>query len=179
MEPAPFVAVGRVKDAHGLKGEIFILIFSGDSSWLPQLKLLRLRPPNGPPGPSSLFEARVTSSRRHKNGILVVSADIRDRTQAEGLRGYELEVPESFFVSKRGESIYLREIQGFVVTLQGGSDLGPIVAFSSNGAQDLLVIRTARGDFQIPFVTPFVVHIDYEGKRIEMALPPGLLGDDE
>jgi 16S rRNA processing protein RimM len=178
-----FVSVGRVKDAHGLKGEIFIVLYSGEAAWLKQLKTLRLRPPRdaamADAAGASPIEAVVKAARLHKNGLIVLSPDIIGRTAAERLRGFELEIPETFLVSKPGESIYLREILGFgVATPQAGS-VGRIVAFSSNGAQDLLIVRTARGDFPIPFVAPLVLGIDYEAKQIEMEIPQGLLGDGE
>ena len=172
-----FIAVGRVKDAHGLKGELFIVLFTGEAAWLKKLKSLRLSPPSGSVAPA--IEAAVKAARLHKNGLIVSSPDIVGRTAAEKLRGYELAVPEAFFVSAPGESIFLREIAGFSVFTADAGELGPIVAFSSNGAQDLLVVRTAKGQFQIPFVDAFVKRIDYEAKRIDMEIPAGLLGDDE
>lgn len=169
-----FVSVGRVKDAHGIKGELFVVLFSGEAAWLKKLKSLRLKAPSG-----QRIEAALTSARLHKNGLIILTPDIVDRNHAETLRGYELEVPESFFVSAPGETLFLREIDGFMIEDLEGQEIGPIVGFSSNGAQDLLIVRTARGDFPIPFVTAFVQEIRHADRKIAMDIPFGLLGEDD
>ncbi|RYG62762.1 16S rRNA processing protein RimM [bacterium] len=98
----------------------------------------------------------IKSVRAHKNGMIVKSADIKDRNQAETLKGLIVEVPEEFLTSETGEQIYLREILGFTVVTKAQGEIGQIEKFSSNVAQDLLVVNTASGTFEIPFVEAFV-----------------------
>lgn len=169
-----FVTVGRVKDAHGLKGELFITLKAGEASWLKRLKTLRLVPPtSGEPKTYPIKSARV-----HKNGMIVLSPEITDRNQAEALKGWSFEIPSEFLVSNPGEEIYLIEIQGFRVNVIGKGDVGVIVGFSSNGAQDLIIVKTETGEFDIPLVRQFVKKIDYKAQIVEMELPVGLLGED-
>ena len=170
-----FVKVGKMKDAHGIRGELFIVLFAGEATWAKQLKTVRLTNEAG----ELKGEYAVKSIRPHKNGLIVKSEDIKDRNQAEALKGMLFEIPEAFLVSKKGDQIYLREIQGFTVTTKAQGVLGTIVNFSSNVAQDLLVVKTALGEFEIPFVKEFVIAIDYKAKRIDMDLPYGLLGEDD
>ena len=167
-----FVSVGRVKDAHGLKGELFITLKAGEASWLKKLKELRLLGPNG-----DLQTFAIKSARAHKNGIIVLSPGITDRNQAEALKGFSLEIPSDFLVSRKGEQIYLIEIQNFKLSVLGRGEVGTITGFSSNGAQDLLVVETSSGEFEVPFVDAFVKGIDYEAQIVEMELPEGLLGE--
>lgn len=172
-----FVAVGRIKDAHGIRGELFIVLYSGEAAWLKQLNQLRLVNQAG------VLEKLLTvkSARLHKNGLIVKTAELLDRNQAELLKGLVLEVPSEFFVSLPGEAIYLREILGFTVMSLGVGGVGEIVGFSSNGAQDLLLVKTSSGEYEVPFVADLVEHIDYEKRLVSMNLPFGLLGetDDE
>jgi 16S rRNA processing protein RimM len=168
-----FVTIGRVKDAHGLKGELFITLKAGEAPWLKRLKELRLIPPSG--GDARNFA--IKSARVHKNGMIVLSPDINGRNEAEALKGWSLEIPSEFLVSKRGEQIYLIEIQDFKLHVSGRGEVGTITKFSSNGAQDLLVVETPSGEFDIPFVDAFVKGIDYEAQVVEMDLPEGLLGE--
>ncbi len=169
-----YVRVGKIKDAHGIRGELFVVLFAGEAAWLDQLETLRLVPEAG--GPEQTFA--VKSARAHKNGLIVKSADIKDRNQAETLKGLIVEIPESFMVSEPGEAIYLREIQDFMLRNRG-EDVGRIVKFSSNTVQDLLVVKAAGGEYEIPFVEDFVTDIDYEARVVDMDLPHGLLGDEE
>lgn len=169
-----FVRVGKVKDAHGIRGELFVVLFAGEAEWLDRMKTLRLVQDAGGGDPR---EFSVKSAREHKNGLIVKSVDISDRNMAESLKGRLVEIPESFLVSEKGESIYLREVLGFMVKTDAG-EIGPVVKFGSNVAQDLLVVETKNGEFEIPFVDAFVKKIDYEAKTILMELPFGLLGEE-
>lgn len=172
-----FVQVGRVKDGHGLKGELFITIFAGEAEWLPKLESIRLVPPQGIDGAAKTFAIR--SIRFHKNGLIVLSPDIRGRNEAESWKGWLLEIPSEFLVSEAGEQIYLIEIKNFKVDVEGRGEVGRITGFSTNGMQDLLVVTTAKGDFEVPFVDAFVNKIDYKSETVFLALPEGLLGEDD
>lgn len=172
---AEFVRVGKVKDAHGIKGELFLLLFSGEAAWLEQLKIVRLLESEG--DGAHVRELTVRSARLHKNGLIVKTEELKDRDAAEALKGWLFEVPSSFFVSAKGEALYLREIQGFTVVCADKGEIGTVEGFGFNGAQDLLLVKTAWGEFEVPFVEAFVDEIDHGARRIRMNLPPGLLGE--
>jgi len=164
MSPLSWKTVGKVKEAHGLRGELYILVFSGEVSWLPGLKTFQLN--------SKSFE--IQAARVFKKGLLIKPKDINDRTQAEALHGQAFSIPEDLLVSKKGETIFLNEILNFQV-IDKGQSLGPITGFSSNGAQDLLQVQTIWGPVEIPFVEAFIKDIDYVAKIVSMDLPEGLL----
>lgn len=170
-----FVRVGKVKDAHGVKGELFIVLFAGEAEWLENLENIRLIPEAG--GEAQNFA--IKSVRPHKNGLIVKSPDITDRNRAEELRGLMFEIPAEFLTSEPGESIYLKEIEGFQVFTKAKGEIGTIIGFSSNTAQDLLVVKTSWGEFEIPFVEAFVERIEFEAGEIHLDLPEGLLGELE
>ncbi len=169
--------VGRVKDAHGLKGELWVVLFSGQCDWLDALKAsgeFELRPSETSAEGTKRFTLK--GARRHKNGVILHSHDLRDRTQAEAWRGHFLQIPESFLVSSEGEAYFLAEIEGFDVFHARGERIGPIVGFSSNGLQDLLQVRLPGGELiDIPFVDDFVERIEADSRRVLMNLPPGLI----
>jgi len=168
-----YVRVGRVKDAHGVKGEIFITLFAGEAAWLDKLNELNLVNADGTA--SRVFS--IKSVRFHKNGLIVKTNEIRDRNEAETLKGWLFEIPPDFLVSEKGESIYLREIQGFRVFVKDKGEVGTIEGFTTNNAQDLLVVKTDKGEFEIPFVEPFVEKMDFDARELHLDLPEGLLGE--
>lgn len=172
-----FVRVGKIKDAHGIRGELFVVLFSGEADWLDDLESLRLVNENGDADAKTFA---VKSARFHKNGFIVKSPDIKDRNMAETLKGRLLEVPEAFLISAPGETLFLREVLGFTVVTDAQGEVGPIEAFSSNVAQDLLVVKSKSNNekYEIPFVKDFVKSIDYDSKKIHMELPYGLLGEE-
>ena len=180
-----FIRVGKIKDAHGIRGELFVVLFAGEADWLSKMTELRLVRDNASSNQvassANTTDAKmfsVKSARAHKNGLIVKSADIKDRNEAELLKGMLLEIPDEWLVSEKGESIFLREIQGFMLKNRG-ENVGVVERFSSNTVQDLLVVPTAKGEFEIPFVEAFVKKVDYEARVIDMDLPHGLLGEED
>lgn len=167
--------VGKVKDAHGLRGELAVLIFSKDTSWLKKLKTfsLNLKDEVDPKNPQS-FE--VEKAKPFKDGLIVKPASVADRTQAEKLKGQFFYIPEELLTSEEGEGIYLSEIEGFEIQDPQGKTLGKIVGFTSNLAQDLLVVDKAdgAGQAEIPFVDEFIEEIDFEDRVVIMDLPEGI-----
>lgn len=162
--------VGKVKDAHSLKGELYVLIFSGDFSWLPKLKIATLIKPTG----QTTIE--IINAKKHKDGLIVKCKELTDRTAAEKWKGAEFEIPSELLVAEEGEDIYLSEIEGFEVHDKGVS-IGRIDSFLFNGSHDLLVVQNEALDkeYEIPFVEEFIVDIDYEKEIVLMDLPEGLL----
>jgi 16S rRNA processing protein RimM len=104
---------------------------------------------------------------------------ISDRTAAEKLIGNLVSIPSNLLKSKKGEMIFLSEILNFKV-FDGKNEVGEIISFSSNGPQDLLVVKGEKHQSEIPFVEAFIKKIDYENRLIKMDLPEGLINlDDE
>ena len=157
--------VGKVKDAHSLKGELYIFVFSGDVFWWKKLKRAQIG--------AEVFE--VEKTRPHKDGLIIKFKSLQNRTQAEALRGRIFSIPSDFVVSELGETIFLNEILNFKLIDEKLGSIGKITNFSNNGAQDLLVIENLSGNFEVPFVEAFVKDIDYKKKEVFTSLPDGLV----
>lgn len=183
-----FRVVGRVKDAHGLKGEIWVVLFAGQADWLESLKddgkyLLSKKESLVGLVRDDLMEFPIKGARAHKNGVILHSAAVKDRTAAEAFKGHFLVIPEEYLISDEGESYFLSEIEGFRV-LEDKREIGVITGFSHNGAQDLLQVTLVKGArdgvkakdvIEIPFVEEFVPEVDDEAKVIHVEIPPGLI----
>lgn len=163
--------VGKVKEAHGLKGELYILVFSGDMSWLPKLKTFEI---SHSEIKSKKAILNLESFRKFKEGFILKTHEVKDRTQAEAYKGWLFSIDDELLVSKKGEIIYLSEILGFEVQEQEQS-YGKIKSISTNGAQDLLVVESNSGEeLLIPFVDAFIKKIDHDKKIVSVNLPEGL-----
>lgn len=180
------VTVGKVRDAHGLKGELFIVLFAKKADWSEGLKQLTLLQKQKVIQNSDKPEAweefrRIFTVKRikpHKLGLIVKVDEINDRTEAEKFRGAVLEIPAELLISNEGETIFLKEIEGFVV-FDGEVEVGPIVGFTSNGPQDILEVKTSQGDALVPFVPQFLNKLDFKNRKLWMTLPEGLLPTPE
>ncbi len=168
--PTKYKQIGKVKDAFGLQGELYVLIFSKDVSWAKSLTTFVLE---HPATRERLVISGTVKTAPHKNGLRVKTAVFVDRTAAEKVRGHFFLIPEELLISRPGESIYLNEIEGFRV-LTETETVGVVTGFSSNGAQDLLLVTSGEKRCEIPLVEQFIVEIDFQEKFIMMNLPPGL-----
>ncbi len=166
------IAVGYIRDAHGLKGEVFIRLFAKRADWLKLFKAALLV---NPEQPDSLSKYDVIHSSPHKDGLIVSLTGVTDRTQAEALKGRELLVPQEWLVSSPGETPYLQELLGFTIIDRNLGDIGRVESFSSNGAQDLFVTHRNGHEVLIPFIKPFVESMEFENRLIRMNLPEGLV----
>lgn len=161
-----WINVGKIKDAFHLKGEMYVLIFSGEFDWSEDLESCQIG--------SDIYS--IQKIREHKQGIVISVDGVKDRTQAEALKGKMFSIPEESLISEEGETIYLSEILNFSLKDIGNSQSGKIIGFSSNGIQDLLVVLKDedQGQTEIPFVEEFIVDIDFDQKTVEMDLPQGI-----
>lgn len=162
--------VGKVREAHGLKGDLYVLVFSGDITWAKRMKTFGLKTKDS----EELKTFTVERTKPFKKGIIVKAAEISDRTAAEGVEHLEFFIDESLLVSKPGETIYLSEIKNFKLKDPEQKILGQIVGFSSNGVQDLLIVDDGSKKVEVPFVDAFIKKIDFKHQAVVMDLPEGL-----
>src|SRR5688572_19149152 len=130
-----YFEVGYIKDAHSLKGEVFVRLYSGQADWLEDVDAFLLVSKTGDKN-----EAEITGTRFHKDGLIVKLKNVNDRNQSEALKGYKVFIPKDTLVAEVGESIYLHELLNFAVFDQNQIQIGTITDFASNGEQDLLIV---------------------------------------
>lgn len=100
---------------------------------------------------------------------------IASRNESDLFLGNEIWVPSDVFTSQDGQSLYLVEIEKFQVVDEKLKHIGQITGFSSNGAQDLLLVEGQGKKYEIPFVKEFIQEINYDLKVVKTQLPEGLL----
>lgn len=171
MSATESVKVGKIIDAHALKGEVYFLSFAKDITWLEKGAELTLE--SYKVGGQKNFT--ISTFRPFKDGALIKFEGIDNRNQSEELKGAIVYVADENFESEPGETIYLREVLNFAVVDEQGKSLGKIKEFNSNGMQDLLVISTGTFLYEVPFVDDFIVKIQFENSTIVMNFPLDLM----
>lgn len=160
--------IGKIKAAHGLRGEVFIIFFSKDYSWADRIQNIFVENK----------EFKVLKANQHKDGLIVKLDGVTDRNLSDALIGQQIFLPTSFFKNKSDDDdrLFLVEIENFKVIDQKLGLVGVISGFSSNTAQDLLVVTSDTGKhYEIPFVNEFVIEINRDDRVLFMDLPEGLL----
>jgi len=183
------LVVARIGRAHGIKGEVTIEVRTDapDERFTPGA-VLYVAPVAKPAagaakGPASALASAhpatltLETVRDHNGTLLLGFAGIRDRNQAEELRGavLEAELPD---VSDEPDAWYDHELVGLTAVDPAGAALGEVVAVEHPGAQDLLVVRRPDGIRRlVPFVVAIVPTVDVAGGTVVIDAPPGLITD--
>lgn len=173
--------IGKVHSAQGVRGQIFVLFYPESTPWIKKWKTLVLSETDLPNAIKKEYPiSRVAKhGKQGKQGYIVTLEHVTDKDVADELAKRFIWIPSSFLKTDKGEeTIYLKEISGFAVIDKIRGEVGTIIGFSSNGPQDLIVVKTREGNYDIPLVKPFIIRIEFELKKIYMDIPQGLLGDD-
>ena len=162
----PTVAVGRVSRAHGIQGEVAVLVLSevedrfapGATLWLEDGRTLT-----------------VESSRPHRGRLLVRFREVRDREQAEGIQRALLVVPESSSPSLPEGSWWDHQIEGCTVETDRGRSLGTVREVIHTAANDVWSVVDGGGrETLVPVLNDVLVSVDTEAKRIVVREIEGL-----
>ena len=171
-----FAIIGRVRRAHGIKGELVVelltgtprlvfapggRVFAGDT-----LGALWRDPETGAPR-----ELTVAGARDFKEGILLTLEEIAGRTDAERWVGRFLLAPFSELEPPASGEVYLHELDGMRVVDASGATVGEVSAWYKLPQGILLDLRTPRGELSLPFGEPFVLGVNRDARTITVAIP--------
>lgn len=175
-ETTQFKKIGVVVDAHGIRGELYVLLFSGDNSWVSEILQLRfVRPQEF--AETNTNDLKIKKIKAYKKGFICSFSEIQTRNQAEELKKAEVWVAANLLISADGDQPFLSELLNFKIEDSLLGPVGQIISFSTNGNQDLLVLdKKVNGqNIEIPFVKNFIQDVNYKTKTIHTTLPEGLL----
>jgi 16S rRNA processing protein RimM len=164
-----YVLIGKIGKAHGLKGELKIIPFSGEPQSISQHSELTLVSPRGKLSPV----LKVLSTRPGNKEVITRLEDVADRDQAEYLCGYGVLVQKEDLPDPGDDRFYLHELDGVKVSTADGRVLGKVAGFFDNGIQDILIVKDTKDEFLIPLVPGMIVERNREHLIIDP--PPGLL----
>jgi len=165
------IAVGKVVKAHGIRGELKVFPYSGRPADFSAYQRLRFQDPLR--GTSRVCE--LAQSRTLANLAILRLAGLDEREGAEALRGWEVLVPRESLPQLPPGGYYWHELDGRAVRTREGMELGRISGRISAGAQDILVVTGAGGEYLIPAVAEIVAGLADDGVALLVTPPPGLL----
>jgi 16S rRNA processing protein RimM len=189
-QPEPWVWLARVRRAQGRKGEVFAdLLTDFPQKFEERHKLWLVAGEDAPKSAAASApkdasnslprEVELTNHWLHKGGIVVHFAGVDSISAAELLAGLFVAVPRSERVAPGEDEAYIGDIVGcMLIDVSGAAavQVGEVEDVDrSAGPVALLVVRGAKGEILIPFAESYLRKLDLEGKRIEMALPEGLV----
>lgn len=149
--------VGRIAKAHGLNGEVNVVLVSNRPERLDTGSVLS----------TDIGDLTVASSRRHGDRWLVQFRGHDGRTAAEALRGLELRAEPI----DDPDELWVHELVGARVVSVDGIDRGAVTAVQENPAADLLVLDSGAlvpVVFVVDGPTDGIVHVDVPDGLFEL-----------
>lgn len=170
--PDDLVQVGYVSGAFGIVGGLRVTPFSVDADALLKVKTWWLDKP-------AKRSVSVRTAKMHGGDVVATLVGMRDRNEAEALKGAAVFVARSEFPKLEEDEFYWSDLIGMdAVNLQGEA-LGKVTDMMHNGAQSILRITPVASDDAgapdakvperlVPFVDQFVKTVDLEAKQITL-----------
>ncbi len=186
-----FYIVGWVSDAHGIRGESYVRFYTKNPDWLGEVNELslvkitqagkeRLKKRRKA---EHLMDAEVIEKQTlsfskvkpHKQGVIIKFNQVKDRNQAEDLKGLIVQIPKELLMTGSDEEeFYYHKIMGFTLYDQNKKVCGTVSSHYNNSAHDILVLENDHPSKEVPFINEWIKNIDFDKKEIHMELPDGL-----
>ena len=178
VQPETWVWLARIRRPQGRKGEVLAEILTDFPEKFAERRQLWLLKADGA-ATAAPREIELASHWLHKGGIVLHFAGVDSISAAEELKGMVVAVPQTERAPLAADEVYIGDLIGCVLVDVAGAEAVTVGEIENvdrtGGAAPLLVVRGARGEVLIPFAKSYLRRIDLEGKRVEMALPEGLV----
>jgi 16S rRNA processing protein RimM len=191
--PEGWVWLARIKRTQGRKGEVFAEILTDFPEKFAQRRRLWLLHENisAPKMPVSRGDMSAHSLPRevelshhwlHKGGVVLHFAGVDSISAAEELAGLVVAIPREERMPLSADEVYIGDLIGCVlvdVTHDERRVIGEIEDVDRTaGHVAMLVVKSpdqSSEEILIPFAKEYLRCVDVEAKRVEMALPEGLV----
>lgn len=181
-----WVWLARIKRAQGRKGEVFAEILTDFPEKFAERRRLWLLDSGLGGDPShrspseSPREVGLVHHWLHKGGVVLHFAGVDSISDAEILAGLIVAIPRADRAQLDEGGIYIGDLIGCVLVDVAGPEpsvVGEIedVDRSAGPVAMLVVHGTSPDEILIPFAKDYLRRVDLDAKRVEMALPEGLV----
>jgi 16S rRNA processing protein RimM len=204
-QPDQWVWLARILRPQGRKGEVFADILTDFPEKFADRRRLWLLPADdsartagaprsaqklGAPGPDSgtwdamnpslpARKAELTHHWLHKGGIVLHFSGVDSITAAEALKGLIVAIPLAERAALTEDEAYIADLVGCTLVDVAGNapvEVGLIDDVDRTaGPVPLFIVHSPKGEILIPFAKLYLRKIDLTAKRVEMALPEGLV----
>jgi 16S rRNA processing protein RimM len=175
-----WVWLARIRRAQGRKGEVLAEILTDFPEKFKERKQLWLLTAAGT-AQESAREAELRHHWLHKGDVVLHFAGSDSITEAEALRAMVVAIPRAQRAALGEDEVYVGDLIGCSlvdVAVNPERTVGVIEDVDREaGPVALLVVARDGSDEEwlVPFAKAYLRRVDLEGKRVEMALPEGLL----
>jgi 16S rRNA processing protein RimM len=171
-----FYVVGRVRRAHGIRGELVVeaLTDAPDAIFAAGRRVLAGTREGDVARDGQ--ELHILRSSPFKGGLIVAFEGIEDRSTADTWRNRYLLVPESEVEAPREGEVFIHDLVGMRVVRTSGEDVGEVIEVLE--LPQGLVIEVGRANAKsvlLPFDDQTVTRVDAPNRTIEVDPIEGLI----
>ncbi len=168
--------VGRVRKAHGLRGEIVVepITSEPEAVFVSGRRLLLGTAAGDLPATAPSFE--ISRASRFKGGWIVALGGLVDRNEADLWRERYLFAPYAELRPPGDDEVYHHELLGMRVELASGEAVGEVIAlYELPQGLTLEVRRHEKEPALVPYRAAIVQRVDPAERLIVVDPPEGLL----
>lgn len=184
-----WIVLAHLLRPQGRKGELLAELFTDFPERFTDQKRVFLAAPGFDGEQTEARPAEIVSFwlpvGKNEGRVVLQFAGIDTISDSETIAGLDVMVPREERLPLEDESFYISDLVGCIL-YDGSKRVGIVAevqfAMTADGgrrlddAAPLLAVISLEGDeILIPFAKTFLVKLDTEAKRIEMALPEGLI----
>jgi 16S rRNA processing protein RimM len=180
--PEEWAWLARIRRPQGRKGEVFADILTDfPERFSERRNLWLIADPESPRAKanSTPAAAELTNHWPHKGGMVLHFAGVDSISAAELLAGRIVAIPLAERAPLEDDEVYIADLIGCTLVDVAGPEpvlVGQIDSVDRTaGPVALLVVEGTSGEVLVPFAKSYLRNLDLAAKRVEMALPEGLV----
>ena len=191
--PAKWVWLARIRRPQGRKGEVFAEILTDFPEKFAERRQLWLLPesdadPEAHPSSRSTSATPALVPRSiqlkhhwlHKGGVVLHFEGVESISDAEAMAGMIVAIPREERAGLAADEVYISDLVGCALVDVASPDAPVIVGEIEDVERDtgpvpILMVRGFSGEVLVPFAKSYLRKIALDNKRVEMALPEGLV----
>lgn len=167
-----FLEIGKIINAHGVKGELKVMSLTDDPNRYKDLKSLYLN------DNENLIEYEIEYVRVSGNTVWIKLLGIDSRDKALLYKNHFLLVDRKDAVTLPEDTFFICDIIGCYVYNEGDY-LGQVTQVLETGSNDVYVVQTDnKKEILVPALKSVVSEVCLKEKRINVKLPEGLIDDE-
>ena len=166
------ITVGEIVAAHGLSGQVRIVLHTDFPERFSQMESIWVTRPNGERARRKILDVSAHSTKP----LLILKLDgIWTRDTATAFVGSMLEIDDDEAMPLPEGVYYEHDLIGLQVFTTDGWDLGPLTEVLRTGANDVYVTPTCL----IPAIPQVVREVNLDQRRMVVEPIPGMIDEDE
>ena len=176
MESEEFYRVGRVRRAHGIRGELVVELLTDEPDAIFASGRRVFAGDRHGDLAGGAQELRVLRATPFKGGLIVAFDGINDKTAADAWRDRYLLVPESEVSPPGEDELFIHQLVGMRVVRAGGEDVGEVAEVFALPQGLVLDVRRPNGkSVMVPFDDNTVTDVDSGARVVTIDPVEGLL----